>query len=247
MSLNFKLRNGVGTGNDCRIVVIGGVVIDTVQQKVIVLDPVSINADQQRSIERIIALWNIRSGREHDQLREIPAVQWQIADAAGGDHLAQRRRLRLEDGRRRLHFDGLSNVSDLQLKIDSKPVLHLQRDSVSNYAGKPLGVYFDRVAADLQRGCNVDAVVSCCNIELQIRIAVRDYDLSSRDRQPAGIGNQSCNDSGVLLCLKQIERKNQGYGRINRGHSGEAEQHLEYPHGSVVYQTVQSGSSCKSC
>ena len=47
------------------------------------------------------------------------------------DHCAQRRSLRLEQGRLRRHFDTLADLADRQRRIDAVGLVHLHRDILS--------------------------------------------------------------------------------------------------------------------
>src|SRR5262249_20588313 len=90
--LHLKLGNGVRTGQDGRIVVVGGVIVDAVEKKVVVLNAVAVDPDQEVLVERIIPLRNVGAWGERDQLDKVAAIERQLHHSLGLNHLAERRR-----------------------------------------------------------------------------------------------------------------------------------------------------------
>ena len=66
VALHFELGDRIGARQNRRLVVVRGVVVDSIEQKIIILDSVAVDADQKILIERIVSLRNVGAGRQRD-------------------------------------------------------------------------------------------------------------------------------------------------------------------------------------
>src|SRR5262249_29841709 len=135
----------------------------------------------------------------YGQTREITAIQWQIHDTLALDHLAQVRRLRLQDWRGTLHFDRLGDLADLKDHVHSYPVLHVDDDAGSNGLLEALGFHRHGVASHGDRCHHVipTGVTSC--FEFYSGSLVRDGHRSVWHKRTGLVGDRSHNGAGRRL------------------------------------------------
>src|SRR5207249_11299992 len=86
IALYLELGDRVRTGQHRGLVIVRRVVVDAVQQEVIVLDSVAVDANQEVLVERVVSLRDVGAGRERDELNEVPPVEWQFRNGFSRDH-----------------------------------------------------------------------------------------------------------------------------------------------------------------
>jgi len=117
---------------------VGVVVVHALQQEVVRLLAGAIDADRS-PLRRVLRALRRRltPRRQKTEGEEVALVQWQLVHLQAGDHLTQRRGVRLDQRRRvsDLHF--LGDNTDLEREIDSCGLIHIQRDVAVHTAAKP--------------------------------------------------------------------------------------------------------------
>ena len=66
ITLDLEFGNRIGTWQDGRLVVIGRIVVNSVEQEIVILNPVAVDSDEKVLVQGVIPLRNIGAGREGD-------------------------------------------------------------------------------------------------------------------------------------------------------------------------------------
>ena len=197
---HLEFGNGVGIRQHRRLIVVGSVIVDAVQQEVIVLDTVAVDRHQRVLVGGVGSLRHISASRERNELDEVAAVQRQIHHLLGFEHLAERGGFRLQEGRFAHHFDGLLHIADFQSERKTQPVLDVQYDSVTNCAFETFGFHRYRIGPDAKRRCSIETFYAGTDPQHDARLGVLlDLHGSVADRSSACVYNLSGDDAGILL------------------------------------------------
>lgn len=76
--MHLELRNGIRTRQHGSLIVIGSIVVDPVKKKIVVLNAVSVDADQEILIQRVVPLRDVGSWRKGYELDEVAPVEWKL-------------------------------------------------------------------------------------------------------------------------------------------------------------------------
>ena len=139
------------------------------------------------------------------QVEDVAAVQRQLVGLALVDHRAQRGTLSLQQGRGRSDLDDLTHFADLERGIDTRALLHIDRNIGAHEVLKALLFHVDPVLAGEQvhkreepvRSAGLGALFLCAQVgQGYIRV---------RNRGSGGVGD-CASDRAIGVLAEERER-----------------------------------------
>lgn len=211
--LHLEFLDGVHCGIDIQIGEKGVVVIASVDQHAIQRARTTVNADRgeldaavgKAGVERAALRFHAR--REQHQCEHVPAVERQIGDAPVLHHFPDRGARGIHKSGLPTDFDRFGRRAHLQLEVDVRVLIHLQRQARAHFFLESLFFHRHRIHSDRKRRNRVEAGFIGHGGECGVGCGVDDGDRRFGHGGPGPVRHCPGDGASALLRLRRNGRQ----------------------------------------